>query len=395
MAPRRHHRSGRRRVVKEQKEAISLYFHVPFCTKKCDYCHFYVIPNKEIYHEQLLEGFALDLTRWKPQLVGKRLVSIYFGGGTPSLLKSDELASILKQVQRVIPFDPTKLEITLEANPETITQETMKQFAAVGINRVSIGVQTLDDPLLIKLGRSHRASASIEAVEATAAAGINNISIDLMYDIPAQTLASWRHTLEQIGHLPITHLSLYNLTIEPHTVFFKYRETIAKEVPDADISAQMYKTAVDILAKHGLIQYEISAFAHAGHQSQHNTGYWTGRPFLGFGPSAFSDWQGKRFRAIANLQKYLQNLREGNSPIDFSEQLPAEQRRRELLVIALRLCIGVDLGSFTAKNGPLDELTIKALQNLQQETLVERRGDIIKLSPRGILFYDTVAAELI
>lgn len=377
------------------QEAISLYFHIPFCTKKCSYCHFYVLPDKAPFHSLLMEGLLLDLQSWALQLANKRLISIYFGGGTPSLLGANALSDILQAVQKYIPFDPAAIEITLEANPETVTLELMRDYASAGVNRVSIGVQSLDDGLLVKLGRTHYAAAAIRAIETTANAGIPNISIDLMYDIPGQTLASWKHTIHQMAPLPITHLSLYNLTIEPHTVFFKYRESLLKELPDAECSTAMYKSAVEVFEACGLHQYEISAFAKDSLYSRHNVGYWLARPFLGFGPSAFSYWKRKRMRAVANLQKYVQTLREGKSPLDFSEELPAMQHRNELLAIALRLKQGVDLMGFEASHGALDVSTKNALQKLQSEGLLMLKGDVISLTERGVLFYDTVAVDII
>jgi len=376
-------------------EEISLYFHIPFCTKKCHYCHFFVLPDKKPYHNQLLEALLLDVTRWAPQLSGKKLVSIYFGGGTPSLLDPTEIHQILEHVQTVLPFDASSSEITLEANPETITLERMRAFSAAGINRVSIGVQSLDDTLLKKLGRTHDAQTSVKAIETTASAGIHNISIDLMYDIPGQTLASWHTTLDALSTLPITHLSLYNLTIEPHTVFFKYQEKLQKELPDADSSTQMYKSAQETLEKFGLKQYEISAFAKNDAYSRHNVGYWTGRPFIGFGPSAFSYWDGRRFRAVSNLNRYSEALHGGTSPEDFTETLNPEAHRRELLAIALRLKQGVDVRAFEAVNGPLDAGTHKTIQKLVQDGLLTDYTKIIKLTDRGVLFYDTVATDIV
>jgi len=374
---------------------ISLYFHIPFCTKKCHYCHFFVLLDKISEHKRLIEAICLDIDLWAQALSGKRLVSIYFGGGTPSLLKPEEISAILSHVNKIIPFDPAKIEITLEANPETITKEKMRAFADCGINRVSIGVQTLDDALLEKLGRTHRAQTSINAVEATASAGFDNITIDLMYDIPCQTMESWQNTLQGVIKLPISHLSLYNLTIEPHTVFFKYQEKLRKELPDAECSADMYKMAQSVLEGSGLKQYEISAFARDGAVSRHNIGYWTGRPFLGFGPSAFSYWEGKRFRAVANLNRYEEALRSSRSPVDFSEELLPEQRRRELLAIALRLKSGVDLIDFQQQQGLLDPALMDTIHNLQKEGLLAITQNTISLTEKGILFYDTVAVEII
>jgi len=377
------------------QEDVSLYFHIPFCTKKCDYCHFYVLPDKISYHALLLEGLELDLMRWANELKGKRLVSIYFGGGTPSLLGAGPLALILEKVHSVLPFETQNIEITLEANPDRITSSLMQAYASAGVNRVSIGVQTLDDSLLQTLGRTHRANAAIKAIEATLSAGIHNISIDLMYDIPGQTLTSWEHTLQQIQNLPISHLSLYNLTIEPHTVFFKYRDSLQKLLPDAECSASMYQIARNSLESFGLHQYEISAFSRPNLHSRHNIGYWLARPFLGFGPSAFSYWQGRRFRAVANLNRYIQTLRQQQSPEDFSEKLDPEPHRRELLTIALRLLSGVNIPTFETAHGPLSPETLSSLQKLILQGFITHQNNTIALTNQGLLFYDTVASELI
>lgn len=351
--------------------------------------------DKPQLHQQLIDGLKLEIALRAEQLKGKKLASIYFGGGTPSLLEASEIQTLLEEVNRYIPFDPTQTEITLEANPETIAYEKMRAFAKAGINRVSIGFQTLDDPLLIQLGRTHQAKTSLDTVKITAEAGIPNISIDLMYDIPGQTMKSWVRTLEQVTPLPITHLSLYNLTIEPNTVFFKYQESLKKILPDAECSADMYKTAIAMLGDGGLDQYEISAFARDGMYSRHNTGYWTGRPFLGFGPSAFSYWDNKRFRSVAQFKRYLEALQAGNSPVDFSEELEPYKRRNELLAIALRLRSGVDCAEFEARHGPLAPETRFALETLVGQNLLQKNGNLFSITDHGVLFYDTIAVEII
>lgn len=342
-----------------------------------------------------MEGFERELDQWALELCGKQLVSIYFGGGTPALFGPSLLKKLLEKIHSIVPFEFNRLEITLEANPENITKKLMQDYADAGVNRISIGMQTLDDDLLKRLGRTHNAQAALDAVHLTADAGISNLSIDLMYDIPGQTLLSWKNTLQQIRHLPITHLSLYNLTIEPHTVFFKYQEDLKKLLPDAECSTQMYKVAKEMFYEWGLDQYEISAFTRNGLYSRHNVGYWTGRPFLGFGPSAFSYWQGRRFRNIANLNRYLKALKEGASPIDFEEELDPIRRRRELLAIGLRLREGVNCSAFESTHGALDAATHHTLRQLEESGFLVRSHNTVALSERGVLFYDTVATEII
>lgn len=373
---------------------ISLYFHIPFCTRKCGYCHFYVLPDQESNKDLLLEGFKREWELWQPLLKKHTISTIYFGGGTPFLLGPSRLASLLQLIRNDFSI-PSSIEITLEANPENVRLSLMQEYAQAGINRVSLGIQSLDENLLKILGRLHDAQTAINAVEWTQQAGIKNISVDLMYDLPQQTIASWESTLHTIGQLPITHLSLYNLTIEPHTLFFKKQDQLRPFIPDETTSLAMYEKAIESLEARGLKQYEISAFAQPGYHSKHNVGYWTARPFIGFGPSAFSYLEGRRFKNVSNLKRYCEALNQGNSPIDFEEQLNPQAQLRELFVIQLRLKEGVNLHTFEQQHGALDLETQTSLHRLSQEGFLTGLDHQIRLTKRGILFYDTVASELI
>lgn len=372
---------------------FSLYFHVPFCSRKCDYCHFYVVPNQERHQDTYMEGLAIEWRKRLPLITGKRLATVYFGGGTPSLLGPEKIGKIISWIAEKFPLEG--IEITLEANPENITREQMEAYRNVGINRVSIGVQSFDDRLLLRLGRTHDAQTAINAVNNTYQAGITNISIDLMYELPSQSITSWHRTLSQAALLPITHLSLYNLTIEPQTVFYKYRKDITAQLPDEDVSLKMYEMAIDLLEESGLWQYEISAFARDGQISQHNIGYWTARPFIGLGPSAFSYWKGGRFQNVGNLNKYSSALKEDTFPVDFVEQLQEEAQKCELLAIYLRLRSGICLEKFQEEYGAVNETTLGNIKKLTELGLLEKNDSQLALSKKGVLFYDTVAAEII
>lgn len=362
----------------------SVYVHIPLCTRKCDYCHFYVVPNKESYRDLLLEGIQLEWDVYRPHFYERRLKSIYFGGGTPSLLGALSIGRILKM------FPELPNEITLEANPENLSGQLAKEFADAGINRLSIGIQSLDNQQLSLLTRGHSAEKAMDAVEAAYAAGIENISIDLMYDIPGQTLESWKKTLQLASHLPITHLSLYNLTIEPHTVFFKKKEKLKSSLPSDETSALMYQAAVETLSASGFKQYEISAFSKPNRQSIHNTGYWTGREFIGLGPSAFSYWNGSRFRNIARLHHWHRALIHGDSPVDYTESLSPEAALREQLAIRLRLLEGIKLNDFA-----IDHETLQGIDRMIASGFLALERGILHLTDQGVLFYDTVAAEII
>lgn len=363
----------------EPAAPISLYFHIPFCTKKCPYCHFYVIPNQLRYHDILKEGLALEWAAQKHLVEGKQIVSIYFGGGTPALFGAEAIGEVLQWI------GPVDAEITVEANPEDGTLELFTSLKAVGVNRISLGVQSLDDRSLMTLERTHSASRAREAILNAKAAGIENISIDLMYDLPDQTESSWRYTLDQLKELPITHLSLYNLTIEPHTSFSKRKLNL----PQPEESLRFLHQAMETMQNLSFDRYEISAFAKPGRESRHNLGYWTYRPFLGFGPSAFSYWDGERFQNIANLQRYTRMLKEGQSPVSFREKLPYPQNFKEQLSVGLRLKNGFELPD------EIPDETTKTIEQLTKNGFVTRLGNRVKLTERGKLFYDTVATELI
>lgn len=368
---------------------ISLYFHLPFCKTKCDYCHFYVVPDKEIFKRLWMEGIALEWQSALPALQGKEICSVYFGGGTPALIGPERIGKIIALIAEEAALSPTT-EITLEANPENVTQPLMAAFKDAGVNRLSLGVQSLSDRHLNKLSRGHSAADALKAIRAGHAAGIDNISADLMYELPGQSLAEWRATVDQIVCEPIKHLSLYNLTIEPHTVFFKKKEQLQKALPDEKTCYEMYLYAIEQLPKAGFTQYEISAFQRDGCISRHNSGYWQGRPFLGLGPSAFSHWQGRRFRNIANINRYVQKLKEGISPIDYEEELPFPEAQKELFVIGLRLVEGVVPEAFQ-----LPQDTWNVVADLCAQGYLEKRGGRLKLTRRGVFFYDTIASELI
>lgn len=329
-----------------------------------------------------------------PLLTHKKILSIYLGGGTPSLLTPQELEKILGWISKDVTLS-SSCEITLEMNPENATLPYLQAVKELGINRISLGVQSLDDSLLEVLDRRHGASKAIQALENAQNAGFTNISIDLMYDLPHQTLLQWQNTLHKVESLPITHLSLYNLTIEPHTLFFKKQNELKPHLPKEEVSLQMLEYACSYLDSIGLKRYEISAFAKDLKISIHNTGYWTGRSFLGYGPSAFSFWERKRFRNIANLNKYHSLLESHKDPIDFQEELVFPDNIHELLAVQLRLLEGVNLAEFEKKWGKLPSITYQVLDSLKRKDLLTKKDENVKLSKTGLLFYDSVAEEII
>jgi oxygen-independent coproporphyrinogen-3 oxidase len=390
-------------MVSQQKEQnwmyngsdwISLYIHIPFCSHKCPYCHFYVIPDKQLFKDSLLDGLKQEWQRLIPQLDSKKLASVYFGGGTPTLFESWRTEQTLDWIATHF-GSLDGVEITIEANPEQISYQQMQALKGIGINRVSIGIQSFHQQELDILDRRHSPERARESILAVKEANLHNISIDLMYELPRQTKEQWEETLTVAATLPITHLSLYNLTIEPHTPFDRQRKKLEPLLPDEESATEMYEMAIHTLDKAGLRQYEISAFCKEGFESRHNVGYWTGRFFFGMGPSAFSYFGSKRYRNIPNLSRYVKLLEEGKSTIDFEEELSEEARRKELLALALRLRQGVDLEIFQRRFGPLAQETFASITSLKEQSLLTEINNRICLSHKGVLFYDTVASELI
>lgn len=317
------------------------------------------------------------------------LDSLYFGGGTPTLFGEERLGKLLTHLN-----PSPEIEITIEANPEDVTYEKLLAFRKMGINRLSIGLQSLVDDELQFLGRVHTADQAKEAVHLSYQAGFRNISVDLMYELPDQTLGSWMKTLSELRSLPFTHLSLYNLTFEEGAAFYRQKKKLEARCPPSEEAKAMLEGAESSLQELGLERYEISAFAKPGFEAKHNSGYWRGLPFLGLGPSAFSYYRGSRFRNYAHFSKYLGAIKEGLSPVDFTETLPYPDNIKELLAVELRLLKGVDLNAFQKRHGRLPEELHTSIKNLISQGYLEidRR---IRLTDHGRLFYDTVASEII
>jgi oxygen-independent coproporphyrinogen-3 oxidase len=314
------------------------------------------------------------------------IVSIYLGGGTPSLLSLSELEKILDLFKE---FSPK--EITIEANPDDVTLEKMIGYRNLGINRLSIGVQSLDDTNLKMIERLHSAKRAKEAIETAHLAGFTNITIDLMYDLPNQTFSSWKKTVDEAVSLPISHLSIYNLIFEEGSVYYKKKKELSSFTPSEEISLKMLTYAVQKTEEYGLERYEISAFCKKGCESIHNTGYWEGRPFIGLGPSAFSYYGKKRFKNVSHLKKWHSFLINHQDPKDFEEELAYPENVKELLTIRLRLLKGIHLNNFP--NLPDESLT--SLENLAADGFLEKTSNHFKLSEKGKLFYDFVASELV
>ena len=322
------------------KTPLGIYVHVPFCRSKCQYCDFYSLTTKD---DNLLDGY-LDavcdhIKEAGPLAPNYKVDSIYFGGGTPSFFGADGLAIILTAIRRC--FDVTAdAEITFEANPDSVNDKLLHRLRAEGFNRVSLGIQCDNDEILKRIGRPHTYAQAVSAFQRIRKAGFRNISVDLIYGLPGQTLQSWQDTLDHVLQLNPEHISCYGLKLEEGTPLYEYREYA--NLPDDDLQADMYLAAVETLRGRGFKQYEISNFCRKGLQSRHNLNYWTGGEYLGFGPSASSDFAGKRFTLVRDLHTYILGIREGGEVMEDVQEIPLRERAGEYLMLRLRTSLGIN-----------------------------------------------------
>jgi oxygen-independent coproporphyrinogen III oxidase len=376
---------------------LSIYFHFPFCfEKKCPYCHFYSESYKKDLCLEFLKSLKLHWQQNLNKLKNKKIVSIYFGGGSPGLLEEKDLLFIFDFMKKSNITIDKNCEITIELNPFFITRKKLKFYKEIGINRVSLGVQSFDDELLKVLGRKHTSKQAAKSVLACYESGLKNISIDIMYDVFYQTMPSFKKTFSIISDLPITHLSMYNLTIEPNTKFFLNKEKLSKHLPSEKSSLEFLNYAVSSLLALGFKRYEISAFSKNNQESNHNMGYWLGREYLGFGPSAHSYCNKKRYSSVSDLSAYIDLLSSDKDPTIFIEELKYPDNINELLVVNLRLVKGIDIKSFEKRfNLKIPQKTMVNLDVLVKEGLLSNKDDLYRLSKKGLLFYDHIASLLI
>ena len=373
-----------------------LYIHVPFCIEKCNYCAF--VSNKSSGQELVEYPALLARELGLHHTSNQPLASIYFGGGTPSLLQPDQLARLLDEIsdQTGIQADA---EITLEANPGTIDPSSLKAFSNTGINRISLGIQSFDDRFLTCLGRIHTAEKSCQAFRDARVAGFKNISIDLIHSLPGQSLDQWQTELQQALTLGPEHISTYGLTIENGTPFAHTYPTDSPELPDEDLSADMFELADELLAESGFEHYEIANYARPGYRSQHNSGYWKRDGYLGLGVAAHSflrEGYGVRFSNPDTLEEYRTLVMSGRLERKDELRLTQSDAMAEYMFLGLRLSEGVSLPDFECEFGQsLESVYGDAIADLVRLGLLKRNGSVITLTRRGILLSNQVFARFV
>ena len=376
------------------KTPLGIYVHVPFCRSKCQYCDFYSLATKE---DKIIDGYldaVCDHIKEAGELAPNHKVdTIYFGGGTPSFFGADGLAVILTTIRRNFDVD-SNAEITFEANPDSINDRLLHRLRAEGFNRVSLGIQSDDDEMLKKLGRPHTYAQAVAAYHRIRKAGFRNVSVDLMYGLPGQTLTMWQETLDNVMRLMPKHISCYALKVEDGTPFAEMKDVL--NLPDDDTQAEMYLTAVEILRSRGFRQYEISNFCRKNLYSRHNMKYWTGGEYLGFGPAASSDFAGKRFTLKRDLQAYISAIRDGGDIMDEMEEIPVRERAGEYLMLRLRTSQGIGREEyeklFLLPFSPLEEVLEKRRRMFH--TTQNDSGRWV-LTPKGYLVSNDIITDLL
>jgi oxygen-independent coproporphyrinogen-3 oxidase len=359
---------------------IALYLHFPFCRRRCRYCSFVSYEGREADIPAYLNGLKTEIARCSCH---SHASSIYFGGGTPSLMTAGQIGDVLAAVRSRFALSPSA-EISLEANPGTVDEEFFNGIRKLGVNRLSLGVQSLKDGELALLGRIHRASQAKEALYLARKTGFENINLDLIYGLPGQSLSDWRESLDIALAMAPEHLSLYALALESGTPLWQAVEN--KELPaiDPDLAADQYELAEDILAARGYRHYEISNWAKPGFECRHNLVYWRNRPYLGFGVAAHSCMDGHRLANTASLDDYLSAFSRGVFPEKaLDEKISPELHLAETVILGLRLDTGVSAAG-------IQERYRQTAGDMTDLGLMEHSGGNLRLTRRGRLLSNEV-----
>jgi len=358
---------------------LRVYIHIPFCKSKCQYCDFNSYANKEYLMDSYVEAVCKEIDLYHYKIKNKKITSIYFGGGTPSYLK----ASLVKQILDKFNFDDT-CEISIEINPETVNANKLNAYKNMGINRLSFGVQSLNNKLLRLMGRIHDKDIAINAIKLAKSIGFNNISVDLMFGYPLQPYEMYKNTLEEIVKLDIQHLSCYSLKIEKNTpLYYMIDKKMLPEI-DEELDRKMYHLTNSFLRKNDIFQYEISNYAKMGYKCKHNVGYWKLDDYLGFGISAHSYFENKRFNNSEDIVEYIRGIKNNKLQVIYEESISKEESKKEYIILGLRLNSGINMSDYNKRYDTdfiLEHGT--TLETCIENGLLDVKGDIVKLTKKG------------
>ena len=374
----------------------SLYVHIPFCQRKCVYCDFYSIEAVALMDE-FLDALDKEIALSAPAGAGVSFDTLFFGGGTPSLLAPAQLERLMASLRAAFTL-AAGAEITLESNPGTISAEKLRDYRSLGVNRLSIGIQSFDENELRFLGRIHGAPEASRAVEDARAAGFDNVSVDLMYSLPGQTGAGWDRTLSRALSLCPDHVSAYSLIVEDDTPLARMVSAKLVSPNPAEAEASLYEQTMDVMARAGFEHYEVSNYAKPGFRSRHNCAYWTHDGYLGFGPSAHSFWRattaGAHVRSanVSALKRYCESLRSGLLPVAMREEVTPAELCNERIFLGLRSA-GLDLRRLDSDFGCSPERDSLAGALVESGAALLEEG-MLRLTQGGYMLCDEIAARM-
>ena len=369
---------------------LELYVHIPFCVRKCQYCDFLSGPSDEETKDRYIEALLKEI-RAAEHTEDYEIVSVFIGGGTPSALKAEAIASIMRTLQEQF-FFCEDAEVTIEANPGTVDLEKLTIYRNVGINRLSLGLQSTDAEELKLLGRIHSYEEFLKSYEWAREAGFSNINIDLMFAIPGQTGEAWRQHLYQVAELNPEHISAYSLIIEEGTPFAEQN----LDLPDEDTEYQMYEDTAEILERYGYRQYEISNYAKQGYMCRHNAGYWQRREYLGFGLGASSLYRGMRFSNTRRMQEYLKECRNPDQIRKDVTVLSRNERIEEFMFLGLRMTEGISEKKFEENfDVRLMDVYGDILQKYEETGFMEHIETKWRLTRKGIHVSNHILADFL
>ncbi|MDI3298312.1 MAG: radical SAM family heme chaperone HemW [Bacillota bacterium] len=375
--------------------AVGLYVHVPFCHHRCTYCDFVLVPAREALLERYLAALEREAEELAPLLAGRPAVSLYVGGGTPSVLRPGQIDRLFALLRRHFAWLP-EAEVTVEANPESLDAGRLEAFLRNGVNRLSLGVQAWQPELLRRLGRRHGPEEVRRAVALARQAGLANLSADLIFGLPGQSLEAWRESLEAVTGLGFEHLSAYALELEPATAFGRLHAAGRLPLPGEEEVAAMYRLAQRLLAGAGYRQVEISNWARPGFASRHNLLYWRTEEWLGLGPGAASRLGGAEWSDAGDVEAYLRALEAGQPPPREAGALDGLRAASDAVILGLRLREGVDLDAFRRRFGlPLEEAFPGATERALASGLAELRGGRLRLTEEGCFLANRVMVEFL
>lgn len=376
-------------------DRFGLYIHIPFCVRKCPYCDFNTFPLERGAVRKFLSAVKSELQLLAREFSPPLLDTVFIGGGTPTVLSGAQLSELMECVAQSVGL-AEGAEVTVEANPGSVTVNGLRAMVGSGVTRVSMGVQSFSDEMLQRIGRNHTVRDVYASYEAIRSAGIENVNFDLMYALPGQSVADWEHTLSQALSLQPEHFSCYSLIIEEGTPFAILHRRGELDVPEEDDEARMYELTVEAMAHAGYDHYEISNFARPGYRCRHNLLYWRNQQWLAAGPGAHACWKGVRFWNVPALDAYIEAIEGGRLPVEGSELRNLDDQMDETVMLALRLTEGLSLAEWTSRFGrDLSEVYGDTVARLTEWGMLETRAGRLRLTSRGRMIGNRVIAEFL